>query len=143
EAVCVAPERIDADLLAMRLGAGRHEQLEVGQASRPQPGLPRLWRLAQRIDGLPGTIVARPRHPAVRGVPQLADRTLLTDHHPRAAAGRRLGEVRAAAAGRGDVGAAVTKGLEPPVAPGHGQEATQPAPRDVLEEDALDRLLGR
>ena len=82
------------------------------------------------------------RHPATRGVPQLADRALLPDHHSRAAPGRQLGEVRAAAAGRDDVGADVAEGLQPPVGPGDGREAPEPTPRDVLQKDALDRLLG-
>ena len=124
----------------MGLGAGGYEQVEVGQVRRAQARLARLRRVAQRVDRLPGTIVARPRHPEPRGVPQLADRAFLADHHPRTGAGRRVGEIRAAAAGGNDVGADVAQGLQPPSG-GDGREATEPAPRNVLEEDALDRLL--
>ena len=76
----------------------------------------------------------------MHGVPQLVDRPLLADDHPRLPARRRVGERRAALAGRDDVRADVAERDEPAVALERG-EAAEPAPRDVLEEDALDRVL--
>jgi hypothetical protein len=43
--------------------------------------------------------------------------------------------------GRDDVRADVAEGREPPVVGLDRGEAPEPAPRHVLEEDALDRLL--
>jgi hypothetical protein len=65
---------------------------------------------------------------------------LLPDDHARLAAGCRVGERGAALAGRDDVRADVTERDDGAVSLERG-EAAEPAPRDVLEEDALDRLL--
>ena len=43
---------------------------------------------------------------------------------------------------RNDVRADVAQRLDPPIRPDDRREAAEPSPRDVLEEDALDRLLG-
>jgi hypothetical protein len=56
------------------------------------------------------------------------------------AARGRVGERTAALARRNDVRADVAERNEPVVAL-ERREPTKPAPRDVLEEDALDRLL--
>src|SRR5437868_9132844 len=142
EPLGIAPQRIHADLLAMRLGAGRDEQIEVEQPRRAEPGLPRLRRLTEGVDGLSGTVVARPRHPPLRPLPQLAYGPLLADHHSRAAPACRFGEGRAAGARGDDVRAQVAERREPPLRAGHCREAPKPPPCDVFEEDALHRFLG-
>jgi hypothetical protein len=65
---------------------------------------------------------------------------LLADDHARLAAHERVGEDCAALAGRDDVRADVTERDEPSLM-AEAREAPEPAPRDVLEEDALDPLL--
>jgi hypothetical protein len=65
---------------------------------------------------------------------------LLADDHPSLTARRRLGERRAALARRNDVRADVAERDEPAFA-GERGEAPEPPAGDVLEEDALDRLL--
>ena len=126
----------------MRVGTRRYEQIEVEETGRAEPRLSRRRRIAQRKDGLPGAIVARARHPAARLLPQLADRPLLADHHPGSPVGGRVGERAAAVTRRDDVGAYVAESLEPTVGLGEAREAPEPTPCDVLEEDALHRLLG-
>jgi DeoD family purine-nucleoside phosphorylase len=126
----------------VRRCARRHEQLEVEQACGAEAALPRLRGLAQCVDRLAWTVVARLRHPAACRLPEVAHRPLLADHHPRAALARRRCERLAPGAGGDDVGADVAERLQPSVRAGDSREATEPAPGDVLEEDALDRLLG-
>ena len=74
------------------------------------------------------------------GVTKTVDRALLTDDHARLAARRRVCERRTALAGGDDVRADVAE-RDKPAAPLERGEAAEPAPRDVLEEDTLDRLL--
>ena len=74
-----------------------------------------------------------------RGRPQLVDRALLADDHPRARALDAAREAVAALARGNDVRAEVAERGEPVVSAGRDEPA-QPAPGDVLEEDALDRL---
>ena len=107
---------------------------------RAEPGPARLRRLVEDVDRLARPVVAGRRHLAARGLPQLADRALLADHHAGARGGREPGEGAAAGAGRDDVRAHVAEGSQPSVLGGRA-EAAEPAARDVLEEDALDRLL--
>ena len=125
----------------MRLGASGHEQVEIEQARRAKPRLAGLRRLPQRVDGLAGTILARPRQPPPCRFPQVAHRPLLADHHPGAAPRHRPGERRTATARGDDVGAHVAERIDSPVPPDDSGEAAEPTPRDVFEEDALDRLL--
>jgi hypothetical protein len=122
-------------------GAGRHEQIQVGERGGPQLRPSLLRRLSQLVDRLIGTVVARPRHPGRDLVPELPDRALLADDHARAPAQRRHREGAAAMAGRDEVRADVAERRQPPV-PGEGAEVAEAAPGHVLEEDALDRVGG-
>src|SRR5262245_33225338 len=140
EALGIAPERIDSYLFSMRLGTRGHEQVEVEQTRRAQPRLARLRWLAERVDRLTGTVVTWPGKPPLPRLPQLPHRPLLADHHPSTAPRGRLRERRAPLARGDDVGAHVAQRFESPVSLGDRGEAAEPAPSDVLEEDALDRL---
>jgi hypothetical protein len=65
---------------------------------------------------------------------------LLADDHASLTACGRVGERRAALTGRDDVRTDMAERDERAVAL-EREEAAEPAPRDVLEEDTLDRLL--
>src|SRR5262249_38724071 len=140
EAVAIALERVDAELLRVRGGAHRDEELEVEERRRAQPGLARLRPLAERVDGLARTVLARLGHAVVGRIPELADRPLVADDHPRARRRGRVGEDAAVLAGRYEVRSDVAERIERAVAPLDGIEAPEAAPRDVLEEHALDRV---
>ena len=73
--------------------------------------------------------------------PEVADRVLLADHEPRSPRPVEPGERAAAAPRRNEVRADVAERVQPAVL-GEPGEAAEPAPGDVLEEDALDRVLG-
>ena len=83
--------------------------VEVGERRLAQAGLARLRRLLEHVDGLARPVLARSRHPRAGRVPQLVDRVLLADHHPRAARRGRAPEGAAAHAGRHDVRADVAE----------------------------------
>jgi hypothetical protein len=74
-------------------------------------------------------------------IPKLAHRTLGPDNHARSALQRPLREDAATGAGRPDVHPEVTESHERAVM-GHGEKAPKPAPGQILQEDALDRILG-
>src|SRR5207245_446272 len=92
---------------------------------------------------------SRGRGPPGRPTPAGAGRPKASTQRPRPwressrppprAPRRHLGECPAALARRDDVRADVAEGPQPPVL-GDGAEPAQPAPRHVLEEDALDRV---
>ena len=125
----------------MRLGARRHEQLEVVLRRRPQPGLARA-RAAPRARRRAGPAGPRAGPEAGAGrAPEVADRVLLADHEPRPPRAVDAGERAAAAPRRNEVRADVAERAQPAVL-GEPGEAAEPAPGDVLEEDALDRVLG-
>ena len=132
--------RWGAGALAVCGGTGRQEEVEVARLGAAEPGAARLGRLVEHVDGLAPPVVARRRHRPARGLPQLVDRALLADHHAGARGGGEPGEGSAAGAGRDDVRADVAERRQAPVLGGRA-EAAEPAARDVLEEDALDRLL--
>ena len=98
-------------------------------------------RLGDRVHRLSRPVVSRRRHQPGEVVPELVDRALVADDHARAAAGGGVREAPAIAPGGDDVRADVAERGQAPVL-GEGAEAAQPPPRDVLEEDALDRVLG-
>jgi hypothetical protein len=89
---------------------------------------------------LTGTIVARSRHVPARRGPELVDRPLLADDHPRLTGGGRVGERGAAVTRRNDVRADVAERDQRAPALERG-EASEAAPGDVFQEDALDRIL--
>ena len=94
EALRVALERIDPDLLLVRRRAGRQQQLEVVDVAARRPVLARLRRLLDHVHRLARTVVARRRHPLAHRVPELGHRALLADDHPRVAAQRRAPRTR-------------------------------------------------
>ena len=95
------------------------------------------WVLSFR---LPGTVLAWPRQPVARCLPERRDCAGLADHHPRATFGRRCREGSAARPGRHEVRPDVAQVGELPVRVLDGDEPPEAAPCDVLEEDALERL---
>src|SRR3954468_18627602 len=141
EALRVARERVDPELFAVGLCAGGDEQLEVFLGGGAQSRLAGLGRLLEHVDRLAGPVLARRSQPVPRLGPEVADRVLLADHEPgpsRAVDARK----DTAAAPRGhEVRADVAERAQAPVLREPG-EAAEPAPRDVLEEHALDRVLG-
>ena len=124
----------------MRGGARGDEPLQILEPGRAQAGTAGLRRLGGGVDGLTRAIVARLGHPPLRDLPELRDGALVPDDHPRPAAHRRVGERVAADPARHHVRPQVAQSHEPAAALDAG-EPPEPAPRDVLEEDALDRLL--
>ena len=63
EARRIALQRIGSDLLLVRRRACRQKPVEVGGRRLAQSGVSRLRRLADRVDGLPGPVVAWSAHP--------------------------------------------------------------------------------
>src|SRR5262245_1450448 len=139
EAGWIPSQRIDAELLLVRQSACRDEQVEIRERRRPQSARPRFRRLVEDVDGLPGPVLARPRHREPGGTPELADRFLLADDHARHAGGRVGGERVAPSAGRDDICAEVAGRVETVLAPNRAEDRVA-APSRVLEEDALDRV---
>jgi hypothetical protein len=124
----------------MRRGAGRYEQLEVVRGGRPKVSLTALRLLLEHVHRLARPVLSRLGQPLPSRAPEVRDGPLLADHEPRAAPRNRLRERVAAAARRHEIRAHVAQGYQPPVLLEAG-EAPEPAPRHVLEEHALDRIL--
>ena len=103
EPVGVAAYRIDAELLLVRGGARRQEQLEIFEPRRAKPGPSRRRELSDDEHRLPRTIFARAGKIGPCLVPQLRDRVRLTDQHSRRGADDVAGECAAALARRDDV----------------------------------------
>src|SRR5437763_3639243 len=83
EAVGIAAERVDPDLLAVRRRAGGDEQVEILEPSLPQTRPARLGVLVQDVDRLSRPIVPRPGQLRRRLCPPLAHRPFLADDHAR------------------------------------------------------------
>ena len=124
----------------MRERAGGDEQIEVGERCGTEPAPTRLGRSRHRVDRLAGTILASFGKPFPRRLPQFGHRSLLSDQHPGTCSDGDGREGAAPLARRDDVRARVAEGdetaafLDP-------AEAAEAPPGDVLEEDALDRVL--
>ena len=120
--------------------AGTSRSRSASRAGR-KPVSPALRLVPQRVHGL-----ARAGRPAAAAcaratAPQsCVDRVLLADDHPRLPARRRLGEGGRTPRPTGR--RSRRHGRAPRSSPSRTKcrEAAEPAPRDVLEEDALDRL---
>ena len=141
EAVGVRHQGVDPDLVLVRGGARRDEQLQVGGGRLAQPGATFLRGLLEHVDRLSRPIDAGRGQPPSRTLPELADSPLLADDHAGAPPPRRPGERCAPRARRDDVRADVAQGRQSLVA-GRGDELPQPSPSRVLEVDALHGLLG-
>src|SRR5262249_50383493 len=83
KALGVARERIEPELLLVRGGACGHQEVEILERGRTEPGLPGVGWRADDEDRLPRAILARSRETFVGGVPQLGHCERLADHHPR------------------------------------------------------------
>src|SRR6185312_2912253 len=126
----------------MRPRAGGDEQVEIGAARRAQTRVPRLRRLADHVDRLPETVLARLPELAAARLPQRCHGPLLPDQHPRSGPAGVVDE-RLAAEPRGyDVRAEVAERGQNPVLVLDTDEAALPASGDVFEEHPLDRALG-
>jgi len=79
------------------------------------------------------------RHPFGCGIPELRYRPLVADEHTSAPARGGVRKAPAAGSRRNDVRTDVTERRQP-VSVGERGETSKPAPRDVLEKDALHRL---
>ena len=88
-----------------------------------------------------GAIVTRRPHQPRQVLPELADGALVADDHACTASRSSLREAAAVRTRGNDVRADVAERVEPPVLR-EGGEASEPASRDVLEKDTLDRILG-
>src|SRR6185436_795548 len=131
EALGIARERIDPELLAMRRGAGRDEQLEVVLRRRSQRRLAGLRRLLEHVDRLARAVLAGRGQPVSSFGPEVAARVLLADHQPRPARAVDARERAASGARRYEIRADVAERLQPAVL-GEPREAPEPAARDVL-----------
>src|SRR5205807_9650127 len=85
--VRVARHRVVADLLLVRRGAGRHEQVEVPLGRRTETRVTGGGRLRDDVNRLTGTVVPRLRHPLGQIEPELGHRALVPDDHARPPAG--------------------------------------------------------
>ena len=124
----------------MRRGAGGQQQLEVAVGRRAQPGVARHRRLLDRVHGLAGPIVAGRRNEARKVVPEVGHGALVADDHARTPPRRGGCEAPAVDARGHDVGADVAEGAQLLVL-GERRETSEPATRNVLEEDAFDGIL--
>src|SRR5262249_36703184 len=141
EPVRVTLEGVEPDLLLVRCCAGGNEQREVGERRLPRAGAARLGRQIEHVDRLAGPVLTRRLHSRLRRSPEISNRVLFADHHPRPAGLRRPRE-RVAALPRGNhVRTQMTQRRQAP-AFGERREPSEPAPGYVLEEDALDGILG-
>ena len=140
EPLRVSPQGVDSELLLVCRRAGREKELKIVERRGPQSGRICRRHLPEDEHRLPGAILARPRKAGACAVPELRHRARLADEHPWRDTYDLAGE-GAAPAPRGDgIDADVAEREElPSVRESH--EPTEPAPRDVFEEDALDRIL--
>ena len=106
----------------------------------PQAGVARLRRMLDHVDGLPGTVLPGRGHGTAAAAQSSDDRALLADQHPRTARRRRARE-RAAALHPTARRSRRRGRARQPAAVAQRDEPAEPAPRDVFEEDALDRIL--
>jgi hypothetical protein len=141
EAFAVAAQGIDADLLLVRRRARGHEQLEVVEGGRAEAGVPGRGSIPDDEHRLSRTVLARPRQPRANGAPEVRHGVRLADQHPRGRARDLAGKRAAPRARRHRVDTHVAEGLEP-AARRDRDEAPDAAPRHVLQEDPLDRILG-
>src|SRR5918995_3977825 len=139
EAFRVAREWVHAELLLVRECARGQETTEVLGRRGTKPGVPGRRRILEREDRLTGSVLAWDSEAPLDRRPQLADRALLADDHPRARALDTARETVAAFSSGHDVHSEVAERGEPGVSR-DGHESPEPAPRDVFEEDALHRL---
>ena len=122
----------------VRGGAGGHEQVEVVELRRAEPGLARRRGLRDREDGLAWPVLARRAAAASRPPPRARSPPAPRRSRIRGAgAPGELGE--RAAARRPDGTRFVPRWQSAESSPSSAAgEAAEPAPGDVLEEDALD-----
>jgi DeoD family purine-nucleoside phosphorylase len=137
----VATEGVHAHLLQVCRRGRRDKHVEVGEPRRPKPTFTGGRGGIEHVDGLARPVVQGSGYPLAEGLPELRDRAFLADHHPRVTARRRLGEGGCAGPRRHEV--------RPYVAERNDRllllqrhEPPEPAPGHVLEEHALDGLLG-
>ena len=135
-----ARERVAAELLLVGGGAGGHKQVEVVDVASRSPVFARLRGLVDHVDGLARPVF--PRRGVVRRsrVPELSDGLLPADDHARAGVDE-VGERGAALPRRDDVHPHV-RDREKLVGSADRAQAAAAAADEILEEDALDRLLG-
>ena len=125
----------------MRGRTCRQQQVEIVRGGGAQSGLPGRGRLIENVDGLTGAVLAGRRQSGLGGLPELGHRALLADDHAGAPVVYNLREGVAPDSRRYEVRPRVTKRGEATV-PGQSHETAEAATGDVLEEDALDRILG-
>jgi hypothetical protein len=122
--------------------SSRQEEVEVAERGLAQPGRARLRLLVEDVDGLSRSVVLRPGQPPPSGLPELVDRRLVPDDHPRGVAHDLVGEPAAVGSGGHDVGSEMAEGREAVAVLGDRAEAAEAPAGDVLEEDALDWIHG-
>ena len=141
EALRIPLERIDAELLRMCCGAGGDQELEVVECCLPEPRATRSGRLPQEEHGLPRPVLARAGKTGPCLAPELADCRRLPDQHARRRA-HDIAREPAAAAARGDCVDSDMAERRQVAVLHEPDEAAEPASRHVLQEDALDGILG-
>src|SRR5262249_47836642 len=142
ESVWVARKRVDAELELVCGGADRDEQIEIRRDRGTQAALAGRRRDGDRVDGLAWPVLARVRQHRPRRVPEGGARPRLADAHAAPRLVDHLCERLAPGPRRNEVRARVTQRAQLPVTIRDRDKAAEPAPRDVLEEHALDRVVG-
>ena len=136
-----AADRARAPRSCAAAHAGTSSSRSSSVAAR-SPVPPGVRRLVEHVDGLARPVLARPRQRAVRRVPELATPRPASPIIMRGAARAASPRERAAALARtGTTFAPRWQSARSSPVLGERDEAAEPAPRDVLEEDALDGIL--
>ena len=120
--------------------AGTSRSRSASVAGR-RPLLAGRRRLVEDEDGLAGPVVERARQPVARSRPRARSRPAPRRRSSAAPSASCVGEAAVPAPDGTRFAPTWQSAMSRPPS-SKGDEAAEPAPRDVLEEDALDRLLG-
>jgi DeoD family purine-nucleoside phosphorylase len=140
EALGVALQRIQAELLLVRRSAGGHEHVEVGERRRAKAGVPGGRRLPDDEHRLPRAVLAWAGEQGFGRVPEVGHGSGLADQHARRGLSDLAGEHTAALAGGDDVDPEMAQRVQLAVVRS-ADEATEATPGNVLEEHALHGIL--
>jgi len=139
KALGISLHRVDVELQLVGRRTRGHEELEVIERRGAQTRVSDRRGPVDGKYGLPGTILARRRQMRPHLVPQLGDGTRFPDQHARCGSDDIARKDTTAVARGHHVDSHVAEGNQF-FAVGPCNEAAVTTPRDVLEEDSLDRV---